>query len=177
MIMVLPLRLLHKLQVSMQQKMGLAGVFTVGIMVVATAIVRLTQIIGQERSDPVGLAVWGLVESSISVIVGSLPPLKNVLGRQLSRTRRGYSPYGADRTYGLNSKGKMSLKSRTRGTVIPLEGSGDTATTKHSHSQSKGEIHLQQQELNWIKTDSEGDAESGGHDAYDDETRIIGLGK
>jgi hypothetical protein len=177
MIMVLPLRLLHKLQVSTRQKMGLVGVFTVGIAVVVTAIVRLTQIIGQERSDPVGLAVWGLVESSISVIVGSLPPLKNVLGRQLNRTRQGYSPYGADHSYGLNSKGKMSLKGRSRVTSIPLEETANNMTSKHSHTHSKGEIQVQQQDLTWIKSDSEGDAESGRHEAYDDEARIIGLGK
>jgi hypothetical protein len=50
-------------------------------------------------------------------------------------------------------------------------------SSKHSHTKSKGEIQLQQQELTWIKTDSEGDAESAGHDAYDDEARIIGMGK
>lgn len=175
MIMVLPLRLLHKLQVSNRQKMGLAGVFTVGVLVIATAIVRLTQIIGAERSDPVGLAVWGLVESSVSVIVGSLPPLKNVLGRTLARTRGG--GYAADRAYGINSNGKMSMKGRSKGTAIPLQDSGNITSSKHSHSQSKGEIKMQQQELTWIKTDSEGDAESAGHDAYDDEARIIGLGK
>lgn len=34
---------------------------------------------------------------------------------------------------------------------------------------------MQQHDLNRVRTDSEGDAESGGHDAYDDEARIIGL--
>lgn len=181
MIMLLPLRLLHKLQVSRRQKLGLAGVFCVGIMVVASAIARLTQIIGQERSDPVGLSVWGLVESSISVMVGSLPPLKNMLGKKLSRTRRGYSPYaGEDGTFGSQGRGKVSsaLKSRTKTVSIQMKGSDESPLSSHSHSDSKGRIHVQQ-EFGWARTTSEPDAESGsnGHDAYDDEARIIGLGK
>jgi hypothetical protein len=180
MIMLLPLRLLPKLQVSRRQKVGLAGVFCVGIMVVASAIARLTQIIGQERSDPVGLSVWGLVESSVSVIVGSLPPLKNMLGKTLSRTRRGYSPYAAeDGTFGRSGRGKVSsaLKTRTKTTSIQLK---ESQLSSHAHSDSKGRIHVQQ-EFGWARTTSEPDVESNSHDhshdIYDDEARIIGLGK
>lgn len=93
MIMVLPIGLLPALQVNRKQKAGLAGIFMVGLIVIAAALVRLTQIVGQSRSDPVGLAVWGLVESSISVMVGSLPALKTFLGRTLQRTlQRGSAP-------------------------------------------------------------------------------------
>jgi hypothetical protein len=183
MIMLLPLRILPKLQVSRRQKMGLAGVFCVGIMVVASAIARLTQIIGQERSDPVGLSVWGLVESSVSVIVGSLPPLKNMLGKTLSRTRRGYSPYAADdSTFGRSGRWKVSsaLKTRTKTTSIQLKETDESPLSSHTHSDSKGKIHVQQ-EFGWARTISEPDVESNSHDhshyPYDDEARIIGLGK
>ena len=160
--------------------MGLAGVFCVGIMVIASAIARLTQIIGQERSDPVGLSVWGLVESSVSVIVGSMPPLKSMLGKTLSRTRRGYSPYAAeDGTFGRSGRGKVSsaLRTKTKTTTsIQLKETDESPLSSHAHSDSKGRIHVQQ-EFGWARTISEPDVESHGHDTYDDEARIIGLSK
>jgi hypothetical protein len=93
MIMLLPIGLLPSLQVNKRQKIGLAGIFCVGLIVIAAALLRLSQIVGAARTDPVGLAVWGLVESSISVMVGSLPALKTFLGRTLHRTlHRGSAP-------------------------------------------------------------------------------------
>ena len=52
---------------------------------------RLTQIVAQARSDPVGLAVWGVVESSISVMVGCLPALKSFFGRVWDWTSKKYT--------------------------------------------------------------------------------------
>ncbi|KIX06814.1 uncharacterized protein Z518_04790 [Rhinocladiella mackenziei CBS 650.93] len=104
MIMSLPLRLLRELQVSRPQKIGLGVVFCLGLAIIAVAIIRLTQIVGQARADPVGLAVWGLVESSVSVIIGSLPPLKSFLGKQIQKFT------GAIYAYGGNSGGQHSGK-------------------------------------------------------------------
>ena len=63
--MLLPLNMLSKLQVSRRQKIGLGGVFSVGVIIIIVAIIRAVQINHQERSDPVALAVWGLVESTV----------------------------------------------------------------------------------------------------------------
>lgn len=86
MIMALPSKLLTFLHVSKVQRMALIGIFSVGAIVIACALLRLTQIVAQARSDPVGLAVWSLVEGSMSVIVGSLPALKSFFGRAWVRT-------------------------------------------------------------------------------------------
>jgi len=91
MIMALPIKLLTFLHVSRAQRLALIGIFSVGCIVIACALVRLTQIIAQARSDPVGLAVWGVVESSMSVVVGSLPALKSFFGRAWDRTMKRYS--------------------------------------------------------------------------------------
>lgn len=91
MIMALPIKLLSFLHVSRAQRLALIGIFSVGCIVIACALVRLTQIIAQARSDPVGLAVWGVVESSMSVIVGTLPALKSFFGRAWDRTLKRYS--------------------------------------------------------------------------------------
>lgn len=86
MIMFLPIKLLTFLHVTRTQRLALIGIFSVGGIVIACALVRLTQIVAQARSDPVGLAVWGIVEASMSVVVGSLPALKSFFGRAWERT-------------------------------------------------------------------------------------------
>lgn len=86
MIMALPIKLLTFLHVSRAQRFALIGIFSVGCIVIACALIRLTQIVAQARSDPVGLAVWGIVEGSMSVVVGSLPALKGFFGRAWDRT-------------------------------------------------------------------------------------------
>jgi hypothetical protein len=90
-IMVLPYKLLLALRVSRAQRFALVGIFSVGGIVIACSLIRLTQIIAHARSDPVGLAVWGVVESSMSVVVGSLPALKSHFGRAWGRTLMRYS--------------------------------------------------------------------------------------
>lgn len=102
-IMMLPLRLLRDLQVSRPQKIGLSVVFCLGFAIIAVAIVRLTQIIGSARVDPVGLAVWGLVESTVSVIIGCLPPLKSFLGKQISKFTGAIYAYGGGYSGGRHS--------------------------------------------------------------------------
>lgn len=86
MIMALPIKLLTFLNVSKTQRLALIGIFSVGVLVIACALLRLTQIVAQARSDPVGLAVWSLVEGSMSVVVGSLPALKGFFGRAWVQT-------------------------------------------------------------------------------------------
>jgi len=103
-IMLLPLRLLRDLQVSRRQKIGLSVVFCLGFAIIAVAIVRLTQIIGVQRADPVGLAVWGLVESTVSVIIGCLPPLKSFLGKQISKFTGAIYAYGGGPSGGHSGK-------------------------------------------------------------------------
>lgn len=132
MIMALPLRLLPDLQVNRRQKIGLTAIFGIGCVVIAIAVVRLTQIVGKERADPVGLALWGIVESSISVVVGSLPALKSFLGRAIQRTlHHGSMPlrnYGTPPHKQHSSGRSMKLFSNNHGEVdvVPLQNRSDT---------------------------------------------------
>lgn len=91
-IMLLPMRLLQTMRITRVQKVALGSIFCVGWMIVVFAIVRATQILGRARTDPVGLAVWGVVESSVSVVAGCLPALRRyvcgALGRKLRRETR-----------------------------------------------------------------------------------------
>ncbi|KAI7332582.1 hypothetical protein KC315_g4595 [Hortaea werneckii] len=85
-IILLPSGLLRHLQVDKRHKLGLAGIFGIGLVRIPCAIIRWTQIVLTARTDPVGLAVWSLAESSISVMVGSLPALKALFTRTVNRT-------------------------------------------------------------------------------------------
>jgi hypothetical protein len=84
--MLLPLNLLRQLQLGRKQKVGLAGVFTVGFVIIIFAIVRLvevtqaTQAVQQDPTkvaeSPIKLSAWSHIEGSVSVIVASLPTFR-----------------------------------------------------------------------------------------------------
>lgn len=63
--MSLPLKLLYKLQITTKQKMGLASVFLMAMIIMIVAIIRASQIGGKLRTDAVLLTVWSLIESTI----------------------------------------------------------------------------------------------------------------
>lgn len=179
MIMALPLRLLKDLQVTRQQKIGLGVVFSLGFMIIATAIVRMTQIIDQSRSDPVGLGVWGLVESSVAVIVGSLPPLKSFFAKKLKRyvTHHGYG-YGGNTSgmsagkIGSSGLGSSTNRSQVRTECIPLderEGSGNNVVAL------KGQIVVEKS-YGWARSGSVSDAGSAVNHVDEDEERgFVGM--
>jgi hypothetical protein len=91
MIMALPLTILPSLQLDARDKIGLAVVFSLGLLIIATAIARMTQIlsIAYYREgvdvDTVSLFVWTIVEASVALIVGSLPPLKGLMVRGVKK--------------------------------------------------------------------------------------------
>ncbi|KAB2098871.1 hypothetical protein AG0111_0g12886 [Alternaria gaisen] len=94
-IMLLPLNLLRKLQVSAQQKFGLAIVFSLGTIIIAFAFARLAQVTkATSNPDPAALAdgpvllsMWSHIESSVSVIVATLPAFRYLLNGTMGRTR------------------------------------------------------------------------------------------
>jgi hypothetical protein len=63
--MAMPLRLLWKVRISGSEKMGLAGVFSIGVLIIVFAIARAVQIAFTTTSDSVLLALWGIIESTV----------------------------------------------------------------------------------------------------------------
>ncbi|KAI4667611.1 uncharacterized protein J4E88_010275 [Alternaria novae-zelandiae] len=98
-IMLLPLNLLRKLQVSPQQKFGLAVIFSLGTIIIAFAFARLVQVTKATSNPdpttladgPVLLSMWSHIESSVSVIVATLPAFRYLLNGKMGRTRPGPS--------------------------------------------------------------------------------------
>ncbi|KAL5046478.1 hypothetical protein BDW71DRAFT_207272 [Aspergillus fruticulosus] len=98
MIMTFALWIVWSTTISLRQKLGLVVVFSLGGIIIAFAIVRAVNILGRSYTDAVGLAVWGVAESSISVIVGCLPPFKTFLSRNNSTYASRCPPVYAQRT-------------------------------------------------------------------------------
>jgi hypothetical protein len=119
-IMLLPLNLLRRLQVSLQQKFGLAVIFSLGTIIIAFAFARLAQVTKATSNPdpttladgPVLLSMWSHIESSVSVIVATLPAFGFLLNGKMGRRRQGPSTppvYGSaePRTSGAQSKSRQ----------------------------------------------------------------------
>ncbi|KAI9820174.1 MAG: hypothetical protein M1827_005796 [Pycnora praestabilis] len=105
-IMALPLRLLWSLQVNTKQKSALAVIFSVGVIVIAFSIVRVV-IVNPETGnvDPVWLALWSMLDSSIAVIVSCLPTFRVLFTANIKSH------------YKYNNSGDPSSRMRSPGTT------------------------------------------------------------
>ena len=117
--MLLPLNLLRRLRVTPQQKLGLAVIFSLGTIIIAFAFVRLAQVTKATSNPdpatladgPVLLSMWSHIESSVSVIVATLPAFRYLLNTNAGRTRPGPS---APPAYGSAVPTTIGSKSRAR---------------------------------------------------------------
>ncbi|PLN78485.1 hypothetical protein BDW42DRAFT_195802 [Aspergillus taichungensis] len=75
-------------RINRRERLSLGVIFSLGIIIVAAAVVRAIQISGKAYTDMAGVAIWSVAESSISVIIGCLPPFKIFLSRHPS-----FAPY------------------------------------------------------------------------------------
>jgi len=75
--MILPIRLIWNLQMPRTQKIGVIGIFAIGIILIAAATLRVAQVGGKAESSSTPssswLALWAVIECSIAVIIGCLP--------------------------------------------------------------------------------------------------------
>ncbi len=77
-VIILPLWMLRKLQMSMSRKLGLAAIFLIAITDVAFDITRTIYTV---NGGAVALdTIWDILEPTIAVIVSSLPTYKALLG-------------------------------------------------------------------------------------------------
>ncbi|KAF2844787.1 hypothetical protein T440DRAFT_547000 [Plenodomus tracheiphilus IPT5] len=101
MIMALPIRLTWDLQMPQSKKMGILMLFATGLVCILFACLRVTQVAinaakpeadGQPL-DPTWLAIWGMVECSIAIIIGCCPAfaiLVNAFRNKVFHDSRGY---------------------------------------------------------------------------------------
>jgi hypothetical protein len=146
MIMALPISILPSLQLDKRRKFGLAVAFGLSFIIISVAIVRMTQVISNVDGsvDLVGLAIWGAIETSVAVIVGSLPPLKALLSRGVkkysARSKYTYGTGASNQGANAPSNGEYAHDSASRIVMvaesIPLDG-------MHTSTQKDGRIYVQ----------------------------------
>lgn len=146
MIMALPIAVLPSLQLNRKKKIGLGIAFSIGFIIIAVALVRMSQILIGQTVDMIGLAIWGAIETMTAVIVGSLLPLKSLLTRNI----RNYTGKKSSQRSGLSHKyvgdGSVSrgpdglVPNRSRSVMvaesIPLD-------DIHKSNQKDGQIYVQ----------------------------------
>lgn len=90
-VMALGLRLLRKLRISIQEKLALAAIFSVGLIKITFAIIRVVKIgASATHVNPIWLALWSMIEASVAVVVACLPSFRVLFahGRRRSEVRR-----------------------------------------------------------------------------------------
>ncbi|KAG9250105.1 uncharacterized protein F5Z01DRAFT_428136 [Emericellopsis atlantica] len=119
-IALLPMYILPSLQLSRGKKFGIGLTFALGLLVVAVAIVRMTQITCGYGIDYIGVALWGAVETATSIVVGSLLSLGGLLTKGVRGLRRGTGYSKQSGSAGGKSSyysGGLSSSARTRGST------------------------------------------------------------
>jgi hypothetical protein len=173
MIMALPIAILPSLQLDFRRKVGLGIAFSLGVIIISVAIVRMTQVVSGSGNmvDLIGLAIWGAIETSTAVVVGSLPPLKALLTRNVKKySSRNKSHYAMGQTHqgagagGHSGYGPSSV-SRTVMVAesIPLD-------DMHRSTQKEGGIYVQRTYETTVEFD-----ETSSRD--DDEAGIVNKGR
>lgn len=120
-VMVLPLTLLWKLQLSTSKKVALGGLFSAGLVIIAFAILRLVLTLpGQNRHvNPKWLALMSSTEACIAVIVSCAPPFKVFLNRRQVHTSPRRSP--TFQASSSESEGRKSMGIRLKSMKFPKE--------------------------------------------------------
>lgn len=106
-ILVLPLPLLYKLNISRRKKAGIFFMFSLGVFILITSCVRLRYIVlftsslnpTWDFTDPL---IWSGVEVSVSMIVVCLPAVRTLLSRVLPRI------FGSTAATEITTKNKAS---------------------------------------------------------------------
>ncbi|KAH8816603.1 hypothetical protein F5884DRAFT_776774 [Xylogone sp. PMI_703] len=117
-VMILPLQLLWGLRVSNKQKVGLGAIFSLGLVIVIFAIIRMVEVVRaishRSPSADVSLSLWSILESAVACIVCSLPALKvwliskrdrNYASPSTSRNKTGVTKRSHIRLYDLQADG------------------------------------------------------------------------
>ncbi|KAK0666035.1 hypothetical protein QBC41DRAFT_281704 [Cercophora samala] len=138
-IFVMPIPPLMKLRVPKRTKVGLVGVFSLGIFVLIASFFRWIALIGSDRdifnSSQVQTGVWTYLEMSVGITCGNLPFLAPLLGC-VGPSRKSHMPALSTREeyYARNLK------------VDPLA-SGTTQNSKGSGGSTRGHGHHGQKPL------------------------------
>ncbi|KAK4695002.1 hypothetical protein P7C71_g2665, partial [Lecanoromycetidae sp. Uapishka_2] len=176
-ILLLPIREVLRLQLPWREKAGLVAVFSLGVFVCATSIIRTTTLASSSRSTDVTWGyipptVWSVVEANTGTICACLPMLKGPLSSLFPRVFG--TNHESSSSFGKGSGNSYPLASRSKKSTRPDLGESQNSTDYHQWAMSDGRI------LNTKKQDYDGHygAAIGSGRRSEDRERIIrpGLG-
>ncbi|KFA68459.1 hypothetical protein S40285_08682 [Stachybotrys chlorohalonatus IBT 40285] len=75
----------HPLLYVGAQQFAFGVAFSLGLVIIAVALVRMSQVIIGEHVDMFGLAIWGAVEAVTAIVVWCFPALKGFLARRVRK--------------------------------------------------------------------------------------------
>jgi hypothetical protein len=78
-VMAMLLNLIWKVRISMREKVGLADVFSIGVIIILFAIIRAVEITYTARTDAVLLVLLGVLKSSVCKLIHKFPHLPLML--------------------------------------------------------------------------------------------------
>ncbi|KAI4632857.1 hypothetical protein J4E80_000216 [Alternaria sp. BMP 0032] len=138
--MALPTWLTWNLQMPRSKKISILCLFATGVVCILFACLRVTQVAinaskpeaAGQPLDPTWLAIWGMVECSIAVIIGCCPAfavLLNAFRFNTSYDSRGYR------------RQTDGFVDRSRGSRLELRPSGNNRPSKPVFEQELAELH------------------------------------
>lgn len=147
-ILILPLPLLARLQVSGRSKVAVMVMFSLGIFIVVTSCVRLRSIVRFARSsnptwDYTDALIWTGLEAAVSIVVVSLPAVRVLVARisprlveSITKIRGGTSSGGRQTGVGSTVEFRMPYRQGWPGVVS--HGTGSTGGSAHARGSSFG---------------------------------------
>ncbi|KAG7116484.1 hypothetical protein HYQ44_007103 [Verticillium longisporum] len=140
-VMLLPLGLIRNLQMHMSRKLSIAGLFCLGWVCVAVSTIRVAYlgrnaVEGSSFKQPATswLALWGIVESAIAVIIGCGPGLFRK-AKAVSKSRNNY--------YNMGVPGSSKPKSKSaHGNDIDLQAYRNTVQINNDTSSQEELVNM-----------------------------------
>lgn len=165
-VLVLPLNVLRKLQRPMREKIGLAVLFMVGLFCPLSAVLRITKLSESPNfSFVIGwLALWGAVETCVTIVVGCVPGMyvagKELRSRAAKSTGRGTAGsrdwYGKASKYAPGSRGYNEVDeipqerviAGAKGADIEMQGWNSMHPTDRRREESAGNVSWYDEDSN-----------------------------
>ncbi|RMD41312.1 hypothetical protein DV735_g3825, partial [Chaetothyriales sp. CBS 134920] len=98
-----PIPLLARIRIGTRKKVGLIGIFTLGVFTTVCSVMRMVQIITiSKNGNSTMLVLWGTIETNVGIFLTCLPCLTPLFTFLRDKTR------AATSSYGMGSLGKKA---------------------------------------------------------------------
>ena len=122
--MALPLSILPKLYTTRSRKLALAGVFSVGFIIIVFAILRLVKTRpNNTHVNPKWLCIFSVTEASVAVMVSCAPALRSLFAENGQHVRT----WSSSKNKSSSSRSEVGERSPS---TIPLQVPSQNASQK-----------------------------------------------